>query len=97
MKKKLQLLRKKIDTIDAELLQLLAKRMCAVSKVGALKKAHGVLPFDEQRWKEVLESKLSLARELNLSEEFIRGVYNYIHEHALTLETDAVAIEKVSD
>lgn len=84
--KTLEELRKEIDAIDHELVELLAKRMHVVDEVGKVKKELQIEPLDTNRWQEVLESKLAMARELGLSEEFVKKIYDFIHEHALELE-----------
>lgn len=84
--KTLEELRKEIDALDHELLNILEKRFAVVKQIGAIKKEHGLSFLDEERWKEVLESKLAKARNLGLSEDFIKKMYEFIHEHALEVE-----------
>ena len=82
-------LRKEIDDIDSEILNLLAKRTDTVRKIGRLKREHHLEPLDEKRWKEVLESRLSLAYSLNLSSDFIKKIYDLIHENSLAVENES--------
>lgn len=97
MKKQLEDLRKEIDLTDEALLEMLAKRISLVREVGELKKTHGVAPLDEKRWKNVLQSKLTKAKVLNLSEEFVEKLYQLIHEHALDLQKHVAATGKQKD
>lgn len=81
--------RKQIDAFDEELLHVLAKRINIVRKIGKLKKAHGISLLDEKRWQTVLESQFSKAELLNLSEDFIKKLYNLIHEYSLEIESES--------
>jgi chorismate mutase len=78
--------RKQIDDIDAQVLQLLAKRRHIVLEIGEYKKEHGLPPLDAKRWEQVLQSKMTLAKDLDVSPEFIRDLYNLIHDYSLELE-----------
>ncbi len=85
----LEELRKKIDTIDDSLLELLAKRQEIVKEVGKVKLAHGIPLFDEKRKKEILEKKMAQAEALKLSKEFVGKLYDLIHDHFLDLQKKA--------
>lgn len=81
--------RKQIDSIDEQLLHILAKRINTVREIGKLKKTHGIVPLDEKRWQEVLGSKLSKAKVLGLSKDFIKKLYDLIHEYSLEIERNS--------
>jgi chorismate mutase/prephenate dehydratase len=82
--------RKRIDELDAQLLAILAERRQIVMKIGEYKKQKGLPPLDPKRWEQVLQSKTELAKDLDVSPDFIRELYNLIHEYSLSLE-EAVA------
>ena len=84
--KDLNLLRKRIDALDARILGLLAQRMKLVIKVGAYKKRQNLAPLDQIRWQKLLKSKFLLARKLGLDKDLIKDVYERIHAAALKLE-----------
>lgn len=86
--KSLNDLRKKIDLVDKQLLNTLSKRVELVWEIGKLKKDLNLKPLDKKRWEEVLETRLALAKKLNLSEEFVEKLYNLIHEYSLEIERD---------
>ena len=89
MNSSLDKLRKEIDEIDDQLLGLLAGRLDIVRKIGLYKKQNGLKTFDEKRWRDVLESKLSKGDSLGLSREFIKKLYSIIHEFSLKEENDS--------
>ncbi len=76
MKIQLESLRKQIDEIDSLIVDLLAKRMRMVKKVGQLKKKNNMPVLDESRWQKVIKSKKG----------FVKKIYNIIHDHALEIE-----------
>lgn len=80
--------RKQIDTIDQEILMLLAKRLNFAKKIGQYKKQHGLSPLDKQRWRSVLESNLGQAKSLNLSEDFIKRLFTIIHKYSLKAQKE---------
>ena len=83
---KLADLRRQIDALDDELLQLLAKRMDHVREVGQYKKSHNLPPLDAERWQSVLATRLAEAQKLGLSDEFVTQLYQLVHEYALSIE-----------
>jgi chorismate mutase len=83
----LNLLRKKIDLVDKQILNLLSQRMQIVLKIGELKRQKGIVPLDEIRWQVVVDSKLLIARSLGLDVEMVRDIYERIHKASLRLET----------
>ena len=77
-----------IDAIDAELLRLLAQRLAQTEQVGHYKHANNLAVFDQQRWRNVLETRLALAGELGLSKEFVAALFEAIHAEALRIENE---------
>lgn len=86
MKKQLDGFRKQIDTLDEQIVNLLAERMKVVKKVGAFKKQQNIPPLDANRWQQVLNSKMEKTKSLGLDPEMIKGIYEIIHKFALKIE-----------
>ncbi len=82
-------LREKIDALDGELLEALARRMEVVAEIGRYKKVRGIELRDEERLRALLASQLDRAASLNLPEELITELYELIHKYALRIETEA--------
>lgn len=74
----LEELRKKIDNIDTEIINLLSKRKDAVKEVAAIKKELGKAVFDKEREQQLLEKIKVKARGKNLDEKFVQSIYNII-------------------
>lgn len=86
MKTQLESLRKIIDEVDELIVNLLAKRMQVVKKVGQYKKSKNLPPLDPARWQQVLNSKMEKAKSLGLDPEMVKKIYNIIHGEVLKVE-----------
>lgn len=86
MDNQLEKVRKQIDTVDQRILNLLAKRLALVKKVGQYKKTHNISTLDQQRWSQVLELNLNNAKSLNLSGVFIKRIFSTIHQYSLKVQ-----------
>lgn len=86
MKDNLKKLRKQIDAIDDEIVDLLSKRLEIVEKVGKIKKEHQIPPLDTKRLEEVLHTKKNKAKIVGISEKFIEKLFKVIHDHSVNLQ-----------
>ena len=90
MNNKLNNHRKQIDKIDTSLINLLAKRMKVVQKIGQYKKTKNLPSLDAVRWQQVLNSRTKKAKLLGLNSEFIKKIYELIHNYALKVEKSLI-------
>ena len=83
-------IRRKIDTVDEQIIRLLNERADLVHEVGIVKKAQGQPIYAPEREEQVLRALAAKARELNsrLPEKSIRAIYREIMSAALALEKD---------
>lgn len=79
----LQNLRKEIDEIDNELLNLLAKRMNVSEKIGDFKKQHNVTVLQMDRWKNILEDHINKGINLGLNSESVKEIFEIIHKDSI--------------
>ena len=77
---KLEDLRKKIDDVDARIVELIGERLGIVGDIGRQKKEQGKLVEDREREYRVLENVKSIARDknINISQEEIENIYRRI-------------------
>ena len=71
-------LRKEIDSIDSNILELLSKRKSIVKKISEIKKQKNKPIIDEGREQEIMGRIKKLAKEKGLDENFIGSVYEII-------------------
>jgi chorismate mutase len=75
----LDLFREEIDQIDAELFDLLSRRMKISEEIGRVKKENDVAILQSNRWGTIRERILLQADKLELSREFLNSILDAIH------------------
>ena len=76
MNKEIETIRKKIDTIDQEVFQLLIDRLNAVTDIGEIKKQEGLPILDEGREQAIYNKIDSLFSEKEAT--FLKNIYQSI-------------------
>ena len=79
----LEHLRREMDSIDAEVIDLLARRMELSEKIGLVKKAANIAAYLPERWNEIVETRGERAEKLLLSREFVIALYERIHDESI--------------
>lgn len=76
-------LRKEIDEIDDELLNLIAKRMDISEKIGNFKREHDLTVLQMDRWKSVLEANINKGVNLGLNGDSVKEIFEIIHKDSI--------------
>jgi chorismate mutase len=76
-------LRRQIDNIDEQLLELLAKRMRISREIGIYKKEHNMPVLQTPRYSEILEKRSLMGEAMELSVDFVRDILKEIHEESV--------------
>lgn len=84
----LSALRMQIDNLDNDLLELLAKRMRVSQEIGQFKKEHGMTVLQTNRYDDILTRRISQAKGLGMSEEFMKTILEAIHEESISKQMD---------
>lgn len=84
-------LRKQIDEIDEQLLELLAKRMRVSREIGTFKKEHNMTIVQTGRYDEILHKRIKQAEEMGMNPEFMRVVLEAIHEESVRQQVEIVS------
>ena len=92
-KKNIEAFRRHIDIIDEQILELLADRMKVVREIGEIKKQQNISLLQPGRWRTVVERAVTFATQNGLSEEFIKSIYEAIHEESLLQQRENGAKE----
>lgn len=79
----LSALRRQIDEIDEQLLELLAKRMRISREIGTFKKEHNMTVVQTDRYDEILNKRISQAEKMDMNPEFMRIILEAIHEESV--------------
>jgi len=79
----LETIRRQIDELDYEVLNLLARRMKLSEEIGLHKKHNKVSILQVARWNEILEKAKDMGRERGLSEGFISHYLSAVHQESI--------------
>lgn len=90
LQSKLDELRCIIQKLDNDLLELLAKRMAVSTQIGEYKRANNLTILQVAHWKKLIDSSLSNADAMGLPKDFIKGLYQLIHDESIRRQTDVM-------
>lgn len=88
MSNELEELRKQIDALDIELVDVLARRIDIVRKVGELKAGTDISVVQPARAQAVKNRAAEMGAEKGLDKVFVRKLYDLMIDHAHELEHD---------
>jgi len=83
---KLLELRKLIDEIDDELMNVLKKRTQIIEEIGAYKKEHHITIFQLKRWQEILRTRGQWADKMGISRQHIEKICQLLHEESIRIQ-----------
>uniref|UniRef100_UPI003FEEAC1A chorismate mutase n=1 Tax=Candidatus Limisoma sp. TaxID=3076476 RepID=UPI003FEEAC1A len=86
----LTLLRQQIDQIDNDLIEALSKRMRISREIGQYKKEHSMPVVQTGRYDDILNSRAAAAEELGMNGDFMKTVYQAIHEESVRQQIEVL-------
>ena len=81
-------LREQIDTIDHELLSLLAKRMDVSRRIANIKQETQMPVYQSKRWESVVADRLQQAESLGLDTAFTKELLEKIHAESIRIQME---------
>lgn len=81
-------LRRRIDSIDDSLLDLLAKRMEVSREIGRYKREHSLPVVQTARYKDLMERRVADGARLDLSPDFVKAILAVIHEESVRQQVE---------
>ncbi|MEE9348533.1 MAG: bifunctional 3-deoxy-7-phosphoheptulonate synthase/chorismate mutase type II [Flavobacteriaceae bacterium] len=84
--KNLEHLRKEINIIDEQIIEVLADRMKISGKIGLAKKEKNVSILQPKRWNEVIKKRIEKGNEVGLSTQFMERLYKAIHQESIKIQ-----------
>ncbi|MBL7928112.1 MAG: bifunctional 3-deoxy-7-phosphoheptulonate synthase/chorismate mutase type II [Bacteroidia bacterium] len=85
-KSTLEDLRRQIDRVDYELIQILAARKSIVDKIGEYKRDNYVTVLQLERWEQILKDRIPFGIHHGLDGDFVHRLYELIHNESLRLQ-----------
>lgn len=86
----LEFLRKQIDEVDSQLIEILSKRMDLSSQIGEYKRDHQVTILQIKRWEEIKRTRGQLASSIGLGDNFTRSLLQLIHKESIRTQTEVM-------
>lgn len=83
-------LRKQIDEIDNELMEMLSKRMRVCREIGQYKKEHNMTVLQTSRYNEILEKRGAQGVLCGMDAQFVKTVYEAIHEESVRQQIEII-------
>ena len=83
-------LRRQIDELDVNLLELLAKRMRVSREIGMYKKENNMPILQSQRYDEILQTRIKQAEQMGMDAEFMKTVLVAIHEESVRQQQEVM-------
>lgn len=84
-------LRKIIDELDEELLNVIKQRQDVIHKIGSFKKSHDITVFQLERWQEILKTRAQWADKRNLSRSHVEKLCQLLHEESIRIQNDLLS------
>lgn len=81
-------LRKSINLIDDDIINLLTSRMQVAREIGTYKKANNITILQQDRWKQILHKYLERGVDHGLSEGFVELLIKAIHDESIRQQQD---------
>ena len=83
-------LRKQIDEIDNQLMEMLSKRMRVCREIGHYKKEHNMTVLQTSRYNEILDKRGAQGALCGMAPEFVAKVFESIHEESVRQQIEII-------
>lgn len=83
-------LRKNIDQLDNELIDLLAKRMRISRQIGEYKKEHGMAIVQTKRYSEILDKRGAQGSLNGIAPDCVKNIFEHIHEESVRQQMEII-------
>ncbi len=83
-------LRKQIDELDNQLIEVLAQRMKVCREIGEYKKAHDMTIVQTSRYSEILGKRGAQGSLLGIGQDCVKGIFELIHEESVHQQMEIV-------
>ncbi len=83
-------LREKMDKLDFDMLDLIAKRMDIAKAIGQYKKENNITILQAERWDEIVQSRMQTGLEKQLDKGFVKKLFELIHQESITQQAEVM-------
>lgn len=83
-------LRKQIDELDNQLMELMAKRMRVCREIGQYKKEHNMTVLQTSRYNEILDKRGAQGALCGMDSDFVKRVFEEVHEESVRQQIEII-------
>lgn len=83
-------LRKQIDELDNQLMELLAKRMRVCREIGQYKKEHNMTVLQTGRYNEILDKRGAQGTLCGMDPKFVKEIFESVHEESVRQQIEII-------
>jgi len=87
----INVLRKQIDDLDNQLMDLLTKRMRVCREIGQYKKEHNMTVLQTSRYNEILEKRAAQGTLCGMAPSFVKTVFEQVHEESVRQQMEIIS------
>lgn len=84
---KLEEYRSEIDRLDAEMIDILARRLEVIDAIGRYKKQNNITILQLKRWSNILQERLENGKNLGVDPEFLIKILELVHKESIARQT----------
>lgn len=84
---KLEEYRSEIDRLDAEMIQILARRLDIIDSIGNYKKENNITILQLKRWSNIMQERLENGKNLGVDSEFLFKILELVHKESIARQT----------
>ncbi|MBN1650832.1 MAG: bifunctional 3-deoxy-7-phosphoheptulonate synthase/chorismate mutase type II [Bacteroidales bacterium] len=84
---KLEEYRSEIDRLDAEMINILARRLDIIDLIGQYKKENNITILQLKRWSNIIQERLENGKNLGVDTEFLTKVLELVHKESIARQT----------
>jgi len=94
---KLEELRTEIDKIDAELINILSRRMGLIDEIGKYKNDHDITILQLKRWSNIVEDRIKTGMKSGLKRELLQKLLEIVHIESIQRQTEIYSKKNESE
>jgi len=84
--KSMQLLRKEIDDLDTELVQIISNRWAKTEEISKIKYQENIAIYQKERWLDILQRAIVNAKDNKVDQKFVEQIFRLLHQESLKIQ-----------
>lgn len=93
----LESMREKIDSLDLQLLELLAQRMEISRQIGDYKLKNNIAIMQLRRWEAMIQLRVEVGQKLGLSPEYVKDLLRLVHKESIRKQAEIISPNEQDD